>query len=51
MNNLDLESRRNELIDSNSLIQESLTQGITEIPQVTSLTKKVFSTEGKGRFI
>lgn len=48
VNNLDPESRRNELIDANSLIQESLTQGITDIPQVTSLTKKVFSTEGKG---
>ena len=48
VNNLDAESRRNNLIDANSLIQESLTQGITDIPQVTSLTKKVFSTEGKG---
>ena len=48
VNNLDPESRRNNLIDANSLIQESLTQGITDIPQVTSLTKKVFSTEGKG---
>jgi len=45
---MDADSRRNNLIDANSLIQESLTQGITDIPQVTSLTKKVFSTEGKG---
>lgn len=45
---MDPNSRRNNLIDANSLIQESLTQGITDMLQVNSLTKKVFSTEGKG---
>jgi type IV pilus assembly protein PilM len=39
---------RNDLIDANSLIQESLTKEIINIPQVLSLSKKVFSTEGKG---
>jgi len=48
VNKIDPSSRRNNLIDSNSLVQESLTQGITDIPQVASLTKTVFSTEGKG---
>ena len=45
---MDANSRRNNLIDANSLIQETLTQAITVIPQVKSLSKKVFSTEGKG---
>jgi hypothetical protein len=45
---MDTSSLRNNLIDSNSLIQETLIQGITNIPQVTSLSKMVFSTEGKG---
>ena len=48
MDKLDPNLRRNNLIDANSLIQESLTQGINDIPQVSSLSKKVFSTEGKG---
>lgn len=48
VNKIDPSSRRNNLIDTNSLVQESLTQGITDIPQVASLTKTVFSTEGKG---
>jgi len=45
---LDQESQRNRLIDQNSIIQESLTDGISKIPQVIKLSKKVFSTEGKG---
>jgi len=45
---MDASSLRNNLIDSNSLIQETLIQGITNIPQVASLSKMVFSTEGKG---
>ena len=45
---LDKESKRNSLIDQNSIIQESLTDGISKIPQVITLSKKVFSTEGKG---
>ncbi len=45
---MDADSRRNNLIDANSLIQENLTQGIADIPQVSSLSKKVFSTDGKG---
>ena len=48
LDKLDTNLRRNNLIDANSLIQESLTQGINDIPQVSSLSKKVFSTEGKG---
>lgn len=48
LNKMDPNSRRNNLIDANSLIQESLTQGIIDIPQVNSLNKTVFSTEGKG---
>ena len=45
---LDQENQRNRLIDQNSIIQESLTDGISKIPQVIALSKKVFSTEGKG---
>ncbi len=45
---LDHENQRNRLIDQNSIIQESLTDGISKIPQVIALSKKVFSTEGKG---
>lgn len=46
--NTDTGNLRNDLIDANSLIQENLTNEITNIPQVLSLSKKVFSTDGKG---
>ena len=39
---------RNKLIDANSIIQEILTDSISKMPQVDRLSRKVFSTEGKG---
>ncbi len=40
--------RRNLLIDSNGIKQESLTESFAALPQVLRVLNKVFSTEGKG---
>ena len=39
---------RNYLVQTNSIIQEKLTEGVSNIPQVISMSKKIFSTEGRG---
>ena len=39
---------RERLIDLNSAIQQNLTERLGNIPMFTRLTKKVFSTDGKG---
>ncbi len=44
----DTNDRREKLIELNSIIQENLTNRFMELPMVKKLTKKVFSTDGKG---
>ena len=44
----DPDTLRNHLVQTNSIIQEKLTEGVSNIPQVISMSKKIFSTEGRG---
>ena len=45
---IDPNERREKLIDLNSIIQQNLTESLSKISMVQRLTKKSFSTDGKG---